>query len=210
MSKLLFKLKTKIKNLLQPSGVSVPEISKETWDKQYSSGDWDHLESDQEKAHYDIIVKFVQKYAGGKSVFDIGCGNGVLYKYLKASGAMDNSKYLGIDISESAVDIAGEAHGRSLFKTVNYQNEGVSNRFGCVIYNETLYYFKNPQSILDKSIEENLLAEGVLIVSMVKYGKHHKLWEMIDDNYLVLDEDTVDNDNNTSWTVKVIKPKVNG
>lgn len=210
MSKLLFKIKTKIKNMLQPSGVSVPEISKETWDKQYSSGEWDHLESDQEKAHYDTIVKFVKQYGSGKSVFDIGCGNGVLYKYLKASGAVDNSDYLGIDISGSAIDIAGTTHGASLFKTVNYQEEGVDSRFGCVIYNETLYYFKNPKSILDKSINENLHANGVLIVSMVKYGKHHKLWEMIDGNYQVLDEETVGNDNNTSWTVKVIKPKVNG
>lgn len=207
--KLLLRIKIRVKNLLSPSGLVTPNVSKDTWEEQYSSGVWDYLEGDEEKEHYHVIVDYVKKYGVGDSVFDLGCGKGVLYNYLKQSDVLNDKQYYGVDISENAIKSAEDTFDKELFGVLDYQHEHTDRQFGCVIFNETLYYFNDIDKILQKCFRENVNENGVLIISMVKYGKHHLIWELIDKHYNVLDARTVKNSKGNEWTIKVIS-KFNG
>ena len=89
MNDLIRKVKIKLKNLFAPNAIVTPSISKDTWEKQYSSGAWDYLESEKEKEHYSVILEFFSKYANKGDVFDLGCGKGVLYNYMKQSNVLE-------------------------------------------------------------------------------------------------------------------------
>ena len=64
--------------------------------------------------------------------------------------------------------------------------------------------------ILKKCFDENVSASGIIIVSMVKYAKHHLIWDIIDSTYHVLDEKTVTNEEGNSWTIKAFVQKGEG
>jgi len=201
------KLKAVVKKIIVGLGIVKPGVSKDTWEKQYSSGAWDYLESDKEREHYLVIVDFLKKHIEHGDVLDIGCGTGVLYKYLSSNNALDNKIYHGIDISENAVLTARKNYSKIEFNVLDYQSEAINKVFDCIIFNETLYYFKNAGATLKKCVHENLHKNGKLIVSMVDYGHHHLIWEFIDSNYQILDQKTVTNEDGVSWTIKVLSPK---
>lgn len=201
------KLKGVVKKIIIGLGIVKPGVPKDTWEKQYSSGAWDYLESEKEREHYVAIVDFLKKHIRQGEVLDIGCGTGVLYKYLNSSDAINHKMYYGIDISENAVMTARENYNDVHFSVLDYQTENIKKVFDCIIFNETLYYFENAGNTLKKCINENLQKDGKVIVSMVDYGHHHLIWGFIDSNYLVLDQKTVTNEDGVSWTIKVLSPK---
>ncbi len=49
-------------------------VSKIIWEKQFSKGDWDYLESKDEALHYKAIIKFYDQQKNRGSILDIGCG----------------------------------------------------------------------------------------------------------------------------------------
>lgn len=200
------KIRTKVKSILTPTKYVAPYVPKHVWEKQYRSGEWDHLEKEEEKEHYNTIVKFLLDKGFKGDVLDIGSGSGLLYQYLKQEDNSGSIDYYGIDISENAVHKAREVYDVDCFSACNYETESIDRRFDCVIYNETLYYFNNTDKTLRKTIAENLEEGGRLIVSMVAYGKHDKIWEYIDSEFKVLRAEEVTNDKGVKWIVKIIEP----
>lgn len=201
------KLRAVGKKIVIGLGIVKPGVSKDTWEKQYSSGAWDYLESEKEREHYVAIVDFLKDYIKQGEILDIGCGTGVLYKYLSGNNALNDKVYHGIDISENAVLTARQNYKGVHFNALDYQTQNIEKAFDCIIFNETLYYFENAGNTLKKCINENLQKDGKLIVSMVDYGHHHLIWDFIDSNYQVLDQKTVTNEDGVSWTIKVLSPK---
>ncbi len=84
-------------------GNRVPKL---IWEKEFSEGTWDYLENKEEAQHYQTIIKFWDQQKNKKIILDIGCGKGVLYKYLKGTGSLSNFEYAGIDLSENAIKAA--------------------------------------------------------------------------------------------------------
>lgn len=185
-----------IKGSPEPAGV---------WDAQYRAGAWDYLESDDELAHYLAICNLYQRHLRDRTVLDLGCGTGTLYRHLVERSGMDPSRYTGTDLSEAALRLAADRHPEARFERCDYSTDPISERFGCVVFNETLYCFEDPVRILQKSLQENLQDGGLLIVSI--YGDHHEaLWQAIAACCATVDEQIVENDRQVRWKIRALKP----
>lgn len=204
---ILYKVKVLLRRYIPVLGINNNRVPKSIWEQQYSDTTWDYLEGDDERGHYELITGFYRKYADGGSVLDIGCGKGVLYKYLSENTSLSGNAFTGIDISENAVKAAGQRFEGVDFRMVDYQFQPVDKKYDVVIFNETLYYFNDPQETLKKCFAENLLPDGKLIVSMCDYDKNEEIWAHIQNEYLVLDESETSNNKGQHWKVKIIAAK---
>ena len=103
-------------------------------------------------------------------ILDVGCGTGILFKYIKQFSSMkklfikDEDMY-GIDLSSEMIKICREKYPSSVFTTgdfLKYSPEGIL--FSSVVLNECLHNFMETQNALRHAV--NLLhSGGHLIVS---------------------------------------------
>ena len=206
---LILYLFTKAKNVLHRLvfrrfgfGNRVPKL---IWEKQFSKGDWDYLESKDEAQHYETIIKFFDQQKNKSSILDIGCGKGVLYKYLNQNGSLAGSDYMGIDLSETAIEAALQRFSETNFKQLDFENNSIEKKFGVIIFNESLYYFPLPLKIIDKCFSQNLNEDGVFIISMFNYPGHDEIWKKIEKHYRILMNDEVKNEKGEGWKIKVLQ-----
>ncbi|MBL4810822.1 MAG: class I SAM-dependent methyltransferase [Rhodobacteraceae bacterium] len=69
-----------------------------------------------------------------RSVCDLACGTGAFLRYLQAQGAVPET-YLGIDLSQAAIDIAQKAHPKADFICADILSAPPAQRFDYVIAN---------------------------------------------------------------------------
>ena len=77
--------------------------SAQTWEAQYAAGRWDYLGELSELARFSVLAGYICHLKPGGAVLDTGCGQGVLLRRLPVSSY---SRYVGIDISGSAISVA--------------------------------------------------------------------------------------------------------
>ncbi len=112
------------------------KVAKNKWEKEFSSGRWDCLNSNPtERARSAIIGMYCQKFSPTGKILDVGCGLGTVVDFLNNS---QKKKYLGLDISREALK-------RARKKNVNFQNVDFAKfrsktKFDIIIFNEVLYY----------------------------------------------------------------------
>jgi 2-polyprenyl-3-methyl-5-hydroxy-6-metoxy-1,4-benzoquinol methylase len=128
------------RNIFYRLGYGRPE-QRSDWDGGYAGGYWDHLESEHEAQRYKAIASLFQ-LGSNPSVFDVGCGKGILYHYLKMTDPSLN--YLGIDISENAVMEARSRFPEATFWQMAFDKEGLELKFDIIIFNEPIEYFSRP------------------------------------------------------------------
>src|ERR1017187_3825426 len=181
-------------------------VGKEVWEKDYTGTRWDYLASEHQKVHYEAVLGQIKKAGSPESILDIGCGEGVLYDYLKNSLTAPFG-YRDIDISETAVAKGSQKFPGIDLKVVDYDFEHVEGRFMLIIFNEVLYYFVKPVKMVTKAIKENLAYDGVIIISMYDdgSGRNNRIWKNIDSNFKVLSHDTVRSSKGSRWNIKIIK-----
>ena len=179
-------------------------IARSTWEKQFSDGFWDYLYSPDEAAHYEAFVGLFNQYTQKGAVLDAGCGQGVLYNYLKKNGG--SFDYLGIDISAEAVAAAGKASPETHFKQVDFDKEKLEEKFDVVMFNETLSYFVRPVKKIATCIEENLKPGGYMMISLCDYIGHDEIWTKLKSQYDFLDFKIVENDKGQKWKMGIFKP----
>jgi len=178
-------------------------VSKSIWEKQFCGKDWDYLYAEAEKDHYLAIVDLFKKYGSGK-ILDVGCGQGVLYHYLKAATASLN--YLGIDISGNAVEKAKTSFSEANFKQLDFDYQKLEGKFDVIIFNETLYYFNRPLNTIQKCINQNLNKGGYFIISMCDFLGHDVIWEKLKKHFNFISFQEILNENNQKWKVVVFRP----
>ena len=178
-------------------------VSKSIWEKQFKEKGWDYLYTDEEKDHYLAIVNLINKQTGRK-LLDIGCGQGVLYYYLKA--VAEPLHYLGIDISGVAIEQAKASFPEANFKQLDFDYQKLEGKFDVIIFNETLYYFNRPLSIIQKCINENLNNGGYFIISMCDYIGHEIIWQKLKQQYNFLSIEEIINLNQQKWKVGLFSP----
>ena len=207
MELLFDKIKNKFRRLLYTGVLSKlgfgNRVSKSIWEKQFGGKDWDYLYAEAEKDHYLAIVDLFKKYGSGK-ILDVGCGQGVLYHYFKAEAAPLN--YLGIDISGNAVEKARTSFPEVNFKQLDFDYQRLEGKFDVIIFNETLYYFNRPLSIIQKCINENLSNGGYFIISMCDYIGHEVIWAKLKQQYNFLSIEEIINPNQQKWNVGLFRP----
>jgi 2-polyprenyl-3-methyl-5-hydroxy-6-metoxy-1,4-benzoquinol methylase len=180
-------------------------VTAAVWDEQYRSGGWEYLESEDELAHYLAICVLYQHHLRGRTVLDIGCGTGILFRHLVERTGMQPSLYIGIDVSGQALQLAANRYPEVRFERCDYSDDLIRQRFGCLIFNETLYCFDDPVSILKKGLLNNLEDGGLVIVSM--YDDHlESLWEAMAACCATVEERTVQNSKQVRWKIRALKP----
>lgn len=133
------------------------------WNEQYGAGKWAYLRDPGELARYGILVAFCERLTPCRRVLDVGCGEGILRDLLRRG---DDRRYLGIDVSEVAIEAArSRADADDEFRVADAETFATEERFDAVVLNESLYYFHDPLGQAARYLE--LTADGgALIVSM--------------------------------------------
>ena len=159
-------LATKVSNVLRRARQSwgSAEMKRSLWNREFAGGRWDFID----ETAGDEVYPFVQEYARGGAILDLGCGSGNTGCELPLS-AYDT--YLGVDISDVALD---KARRRSVECSREKKNRYVqadivsyqpSSRFDVVLFRESIYYV--PKGRIVRMLERyagSLTDRGVFIV----------------------------------------------
>jgi 2-polyprenyl-3-methyl-5-hydroxy-6-metoxy-1,4-benzoquinol methylase len=137
--------------------------SAQTWETQYAAGRWDFLAGLSELARFSILAGYICHLKPGGTVLDTGCGQGVLLRRLPKSCY---SKYVGIDLSGSAVSSAQEyGNERSTFLAADCENYSPTEQFDVIVFNEVLCCLQDPLRTVERYVR-SLNADGLLLVSL--------------------------------------------
>jgi 2-polyprenyl-3-methyl-5-hydroxy-6-metoxy-1,4-benzoquinol methylase len=168
----------------------------------YETKGWDGLWGLSELARYNMITGYTRHYCKEPRILDLGCGEGVLQKYFSS---VDYSRYLGIDVSDVAIEKAKSLENdKTQFQVGDVNYLKTNDNFDVIIYNESLYYLSNPKLAI-RSLSNNLNPGGIFIVSMHKDGtaKREGLWADLNEVLELKDKTKVINHSETEWTVAV-------
>lgn len=136
------------------------KVSKKRWEKEFSTGQWDYLESTPaERARSAIIGMLCQHYYPRGKILDVGCGLGTMVDFLNQN---QKKQYLGLDISEEAIKKARKKDGQ--FQVGNFDDFESSKKFDVIVFNEVLYYLDEKSAF--KQALNSLTKNGVIIVSL--------------------------------------------
>ena len=178
-------------------------IGKDQWDKEYASGDWDYLRDLDELAHYSIIVGYFAELKPGGSVLDVGCGEGSLKDRLALIGY---ERYLGIDISEAAIELArSKCVEGETFLVADAAKFKPDASFDVVIFNECLNYFKSPIDLLH-AYSHHVNPNGFFLISMWGSSGNDLIWREIQAVGPSIDRVRVENAKGTVWNIAVVPP----
>lgn len=141
-------------------------VKKYFWNREYSNGKWVFNDN----TAGDCVYVYLEKYAEDGSILDLGCGSGNTANELPFSAYRS---YLGVDISESALDKArrwsdqsGRA-GKNSFAQGDFLDYEPTQKFDVILFRESLYHVPlgKIKVVLDH-YSEYLRDGGVLIVRM--------------------------------------------
>lgn len=159
------------------------------WNREFSRGRWDCLDS----SMGDVVYPYIEKNANRGSILDLGCGSGSTGNELGISAYGD---YTGVDISALAIDKAKtrtEANGRA-DKNDYYQSDIFSylpaRQFDVILFRDSIYYIALPKikGVLDR-YSKYLKQEGVFIVRLWSAeGKYRRIVEAIESNFAVVEK----------------------
>lgn len=154
--------------LLQPA---------QTWEAQYAAGRWDFLAQLSELARFSVLAGYIWHLKPGGAVLDVGCGQGVLLRRLPGSAY---SRYVGIDVSVSAVSVAQQHHNeRVAFLAADCEDYSPAEQFDVIVFNEVLCCLRDPLHTVER-YARSLKPAGLLLVSMctAARGSATILWRL--------------------------------
>jgi SAM-dependent methyltransferase len=172
--------------------------SADTWDAQYESGRWTYLGQLAELSRYSVLVGYMLHFKPGGAVLDVGCGEGVLLRRLEPHGY---SRYVGVDLSSSAITALAERHSERLsFFAADGEHYVPTEQFDIIVFNEVLYFFHDPLGAVER-YASSLRSGGILLVSICTAFKGGTaILDRLKRVYTVLDETRVTHaDNPWSW-----------
>lgn len=180
--------------------------SAQTWEAQYAAGRWDFLAELSELARFSVLAGYICHLKPGGTVLDTGCGQGVLLRRLPVSSY---SRYVGIDVSGSAISVAQE-HGneRSTFLAADCEEYSPAEQFDVIVFNEVLCCLHDPLRTVER-YARSLNPGGLLLVSLctAARGSATILWRL-KRAYATVDEvRVVHGGRKVSWVCTVLRPE---
>jgi 2-polyprenyl-3-methyl-5-hydroxy-6-metoxy-1,4-benzoquinol methylase len=170
------------------------------WDADYASGAWQWLHSGQELPRYSVIVGYCRQLKPSGSVLDIGCGEGLLARWL--AGACP--RYVGIDLSAEAIALArAKSLSFAEFEVADAADYRPTSQFDVVVFNECLYYFDRPSELASR-LAGALAPGGVVIVSLNQGLASTQIWRMLRNGFHELEQ--VEIRNRAIWKIAVLQP----
>lgn len=175
-------------------------VSREVWESEYFNDHWKFMKDLDELPRYSIIAGYFRYFKSGGSLLDVGCGEGILQEKL---GPCYYSKYVGIDVSEAAIDQAALRNDdKTVFVCDNALNYTSTERFDAIVFNEILYYFDEPLQVLEK-YKQYLKDDGIIITSLyLNSERATSIWKRLKTIYFSLDEVKAANKSKT-WVFNV-------
>jgi len=179
--------------------------SAQTWEAQYAAGRWDFLAQLSELARFSVLAGYIWHLKPGGAVLDTGCGQGVLLSRLPRSAY---SRYVGIDVSGSAIAVAqAQQNDRSSFLVADCEDYSPAERFDVIVFNEVLCCLRDPLRTVER-YTHSLDAGGLLLVSMctAARGSATILWQL-KRAYATVDEVRVAHTGRkVSWVCTALRP----
>jgi SAM-dependent methyltransferase len=139
-------------------------LAREAWEARYAAADLESAPGFQEQARYEVIAGYVQRLKPGAAVLDVGCGKGLLLEKL---ACVRCSTYLGIDISQKAIDDAAAWGGADNFAQADAQSFVSESRFDVIVFNEVLYHLEEPLRQVER-YRLYLKSGGIFITSLLE------------------------------------------
>jgi SAM-dependent methyltransferase len=173
------------------------------WDLEYKSLKWNYLENLEEIGRNSLIVSILSRLPKGFDILDLGCGQGTLFKL---SQHLNFNRYIGIDISEIAIELANKINDeRAKFICMDLTKYIPEQRFDIIIFNEVLYYTDDPLKVV-KMFRNFLKNEGIILISMWNNKqRNNKIWKLLKKNFNVKLEYIIkENRSRRSWIIKAI------
>jgi 2-polyprenyl-3-methyl-5-hydroxy-6-metoxy-1,4-benzoquinol methylase len=180
--------------------------SAQTWEAQYASGRWDFLAELSELARFSVLAGYICHLKPGGTVLDTGCGQGVLFRRLPSTCY---SRYVGIDVSGSAISVAQEqGNERSTFLAADCEEYSPAEQFDVIVFNEVLCCLRDPLRTVER-YARSLNPGGLLLVSLctAARGSATILWRL-KRAYATVDEvRVVHSGRKVSWVCTVLRPE---
>lgn len=137
--------------------------SAQTWEAQYAAGRWNYLAELSELARFSVLAGYICHLKPGGTVLDTGCGQGVLLRRLPSSCY---SRYVGIDVSGSAISMAqAQANERITFLAADCEEYLPAENFDVIVFNEVLCCLRDPLRTVER-YARSLNPGGILLVSL--------------------------------------------
>jgi 2-polyprenyl-3-methyl-5-hydroxy-6-metoxy-1,4-benzoquinol methylase len=180
--------------------------SAQTWEAQYAAGKWDFLAELSELARFSVLAGYICHLKPGASVLDTGCGQGVLLRRLPSSCY---SKYVGIDLSDSAISVAQQhANERSTFLAADCEEYSPAEHFDVMVFNEVLCCLRDPLRTVERYVR-SLNPGGLLLVSLCTAARGSStLLSQLKRAYATVDEvRVVHSGRNVTWVCTALRPE---
>jgi len=144
-----------------------PTIKRFFWDREFASGKWDFINDTAGDASY----PYLEKYGRNGSILDLGCGPGNTANELAVTAYRD---YLGVDVSEVAMDKARERtqqcgrSGKNSFVQGDMLSFVPPRQFDVILLRESVYHVAMGElkSMFDR-YSRYLTKNGVFVVKLV-------------------------------------------
>ncbi len=180
--------------------------SAQTWEAQYAAGRWDFLGQLSELGRFSILAGYICHLKPGGAVLDTGCGQGVLLHRLPSSCY---SKYVGIDVSDSAICVAQKQQNeRSTFLAADCEEYSPPEHFDVIVFNEVLCCLRDPLRTVAR-YARSLNPGGLLLVSMctAARGSATIFWRLKRTYALVDEVRIVHSGRKVSWVCTALRPR---
>ena len=130
---------------------------------------WDFLHDLDESARNAVIAGWLNATGKDGTVLDVGCGEAVLLRYLRAPAL---KAYVGVDISQAALDAATlYPHHCTLIASKLEDFTPEPGKFDAIVFNEILYCAEDIAAVLEQ-YRAGLADGGVIAISMYVPDKH--------------------------------------
>ncbi|MFA5127351.1 MAG: class I SAM-dependent methyltransferase [Patescibacteria group bacterium] len=150
-------------------------INKSKWEKEFSAGKWNYLDSNPaERARSAVIAIYCQYFYPKAKILDVGCGLGTILDFLNS---IQRKKYLGIDISKVAITKARKK--KANFKNIDFNAFKSKTKYDIIIFNEVLYYLDETNAL--KQALKLLNKNGLVIISLYRMKSKRydqKIWQV--------------------------------
>jgi 2-polyprenyl-3-methyl-5-hydroxy-6-metoxy-1,4-benzoquinol methylase len=180
--------------------------SAQTWEAQYAAGRWDFLAELSELARFSVLAGYICHLKPGGSVLDSGCGQGVLLRRLPTSCY---SRYVGIDLSGSAISVAQEqANQRGTFLAADCEEYSPAEHFDVIVFNEVLCCLRDPVRTVER-YARSLNPGGILLVSLCTAARGSgTILSQLKRAYATVDEvRIVHSGRKVSWVCAALRPE---
>jgi 2-polyprenyl-3-methyl-5-hydroxy-6-metoxy-1,4-benzoquinol methylase len=180
--------------------------SAQTWEAQYAAGKWDFLAELSELARFSVLAGYICHLKPGASVLDSGCGHGVLLRRLPSTCY---SKYVGIDLSDSAISVAKQhANERATFLAADCEEYSPTEHFDVMVFNEVLCCLQDPLRTVER-YTRSLNPDGLLLVSLCTAGRGaDTVLSGLKHSYATVDEVCIQHSGRqVSWLCTALRPK---